>query len=253
MVLDFTGLRRYNGAAMTTYRRMFRMKWIYAVFLLVSAMVLGGCATTAKPEKLVYTAGAMVETLTGNAALSFAAEGRSISGSGILMYRRPDQMRVTILTPFGSVYQEVYVSGDVVTIVNPGGGIAFRGVWQDLPTNGDLSGWRHIRWVVDIDPSDPARGDVVVQRTNRFGEAESATFAQGLLRAKSLATGNKATYDKYTVVNGIALPLEIAYATPTGEHFKIILDEPDVNGLLAADTFTPILDNLKLYPLSSLR
>jgi outer membrane lipoprotein-sorting protein len=229
------------------------MKWIYAVFLLVSAMILDGCATMTKHEKLVYTVGAMVETLTGNAALSFAAEGRSISGSGVLMYRRPDQMRVTILTPFGSVYQEVYVSGDSVTIVNPGGGIAFKGVWQDLPMSGDLSGWRQIRWVIDIDPPDPAHGDGVVQRTNRFGEAESATFAQGLLMEKALATGNKATYDKYTVVNGVALPLEIAYATPTGEHFKIILEEPEVNGLLAPDTFIPRLENLKLHPLSSLR
>lgn len=232
---------------------MSRMKLIYAALLLACAMVLSGCATTPKTEKLVYSAGAMVETLTGNATLSFAAEGRSISGSGVLIYRRPDQMRVTILTPFGSVYQEVYVSGDLVTVVNPGESIAFRGVWQDLPATGDLSGWRHIRWVIDIDPPDPARGDAVVQRTNRFGETETATFAQGLLRAKSLAAGNRATYDRYTVVNGIALPLEIAYATATGEHFKIVLDEPDVNGVLAADTFLPRLDNLKLYPLSSLR
>ncbi len=228
-------------------------KALCAVLLLLLTISLTGCLAARVPAELTYLNGATIDSLSSNASLSFSTSERSISGSGVLMYRKPDQMRAVILSPFGSVLQEVFVSGDLVTIIDVGNGVAFSGVRSDLPETGDSSGWRYIHWLIDIDPSDSARRTSVVQRNNRFGEMEKAFFENGLLVSKSTAAGGIVKYSKYTAHDGVPIPLEISYETAAKEKFTILLEDPDIHASFAEDTFTPKLSTYRVYPLSLLK
>ncbi len=223
------------------------------IYLLSMSAFLSGCLPLHVPVEATYIPGAVVTSLSSSVSLSYASPDRSISGSGVLMYRKPDQMRVVILSPFGSVLQEVYVSGDQVTIIDPGNGIAFSGVQADLPDKGDFSGWRYIHWLIDIDPFDPSRKSADIERVNRFGQSEHATFEKGLLTSKSTTPGGSVTYAGYTAAQGASLPLEITYETVAKEKFTLLLEDPEVNAPFADDAFSPSLSKLRVYPLSSLK
>jgi outer membrane lipoprotein-sorting protein len=169
------------------------------------------------------------------------------------MYKKPDQIRMVVLSPFGSVLQEVFVSGERVTIIDSGNGIAFTGTISQLPQKGDISAWRHIFWLVDIDPPDSSRATAVIERVNRFGSTEMASFENGLLVSKSTATSGNIKYGKYTVEHGIPYPQELTYETSAKETFKISLEDTEIDTPIAADAFEPKLDKLRIYPISILR
>ncbi len=222
-------------------------------YLLIAAHLFSGCTTVRPLSELKYTDGSVTETLSGNVSLSFTGSDRSISGSGVLMFRKPDQIRLVILSPLGSVHQEVYVHGEQITVIDSGNGIAFEGSYRHLPENGDLSGWRHIHWLFDIDPSDSSRGATVIERVNKFGHQEKAFFENGLLISKTVASGGNVRYGKYVSIDGIPLPLEITYETEAREKFIILLDDPEINQPFAEDTFTPNLSKFRVLPLSNLK
>jgi outer membrane lipoprotein-sorting protein len=202
---------------------------------------------------LKYSDGSVVESLSSNVSLSYASSERSISGSGVLMFRKPDQLRVVILSPFGSVLQEIQVHGKQVTIIDSGNGIAFKGSYLDLPEKGDFSGWRYIHWLLDIDPPDSSRGTTVIERVNRFGRQEKAVFENGLLISKTSAAAGYIRYSKYASIQGVPLPLEITYETEAQEKFIISLDDPEINQPFAEGTFIPNLIKLRVFPLSNLK
>lgn len=230
------------------------IRLVHTVLLLVLMPVfLTGCLTLRTPVELEYTSGAVVTSFSSNASFSYAASGRSVSGSGYLLYRTPDQMRAVILSPFGSVLQEVYLIGDLITIIDTGNGIAFSGTSADLPDKGNFSGWRNIHWIIDIDPPDSARNNSVIERINRFGHQEKATFENGLLVSKSSAADGFVKYNRYTVVQGAAFPLEITYETVAREKFSIRFEDLESNTAFAAGAFVPNLAKLRVYPLSSLK
>lgn len=223
------------------------------LILAVMSLQFSGCMAHHPAVPVGYTSGAVVETLSGNASLSYSSHNRSVSGSGFLMYRKPDQVRMVVLSPFGSVLQEIYVSGEMVTIIDSGNGIAFSGNYRELSEKGDLSAWRHIRWLIDIDPPDPSRGSVVTERINRFGEFEKATFENGLLVSKTSISGGHVQYGSYTAIHGVAFPLNIIYDTAAKEKFAMLLDDPEINTTFAEGAFTPDLSKYRVYPLSSLQ
>lgn len=230
------------------------LKMVCLSLLLLSVMILlSGCLVAHTPVELQYENNVVVESLSSNVSLSYSAPGKSLSGSGFLMYHKPDQIRAVILSPFGSVLQEIYASGERMTIIDAGNGIAFYGTIMDLPTSGDFSGWRNIHWLIDIDPPDKTRGTVVIERLNRFGTQEKVAFENGLVVSKTIATGGKITYGKYTAVQKSVFPLEIIYETATNETFTMRLEEPEVNTTFADGAFTPNIDKFRLYPLSSLK
>ncbi len=224
-----------------------------AFFLFSLTVFLSGCLAFHQPVELEFTSGSLVESLSSNASLSYATSDRSISGSGILMYRKPDQIRAVILSPFGSVLQEVYVSGDQVTIIDAGNGTAFSGSYMDLPVKGDLSGWRYIQWLIDIDPPESSRRTAVIERTNKYGHQEHAVFENGLLISKTTAVGGHVRYGRYTTVRGVAFPLEIIYETVAKEKFTILFEDPEINVPFADGAFTSNLSKLRVYPLSGLK
>jgi len=169
------------------------------------------------------------------------------------MFHKPDQIRVILLSPFGSVLQEVYVDGEQVTIIDAGNGVAFRGNYLDLPDKGEFRSWRHINWLINMEPFDSSRRTEVIERTNRFGHSEKATFENGLLISKTIASGGTARYGKYTAINGAPLPQEITYETAAEEKITIYLENPEINIPFKEDAFTPDLSKLRVYPLSVLK
>jgi outer membrane lipoprotein-sorting protein len=235
-----------NGLAFVT-------RVLTTVVLIGMSLSVSGCITAHTPVEVQYINGSVVDSFSSGASLSYATSERSISGNGFLMYRKPDQIRGVILSPFGSVLQEIYVSGDLVTIIDANNGIAFSGIQADLPAKGDLSGWRHINWLIDIDPPDSSRRNSVITRINRFGQQEQAVFANGLLVSKTTAEGGHVSYGNYLAAQGAVLPLEIIYETAAKEKFKILLEDPEINAPLTEDTFMPSLGKLSVYPLSRLK
>jgi outer membrane lipoprotein-sorting protein len=222
-------------------------------FLLSLIVSLSGCLSARIPVKANYVGGTVVTTLSSNISLSYAAPGRSLSGNGFLMFKKPDKMRVVLLSPFGSVLQEIYVSGELITIIDSGNGIAFTGTHTDLPAKGDFSGWRYINWLIDIDPSDPSRRTGAVQRINRFGESEKADFENGMLISKRTEEAGFVRYGGYADVHGAPFPSNIRYETAARETFTITLEEPEINVTLADSAFIPDLSKLRVYPLSVLK
>lgn len=226
---------------------------IFWLILMLMSLSLSGCLASTSLAELKYVDGMKVESLSSNASLSYSTSSQSITGSGYLMYRKPDQIRVTILSPFGSVLQEVFMSGEQITIIDPGNGTAFTGKSSDLPYSGNISGWRYIQWITDIDSPDNQRINSKFERTNRFGQSESAAFENGLLISKKMSSGAVVSYGKYTAVKGVAFPLEIMYETATKEKFNILLEDPEINVDFADNVFTPNLSLLRVYPLDALK
>lgn len=224
-----------------------------ACILLLLTAFLSGCLAFRQPAELEFTSGAVIKAFSSNASFSYAAPGRSISGSGVLMYLKPDQIRAVILSPFGNVLQEFYISGDQVTIIDAGNGSAFSGTIIDLPDTGNLSGWRYIHWLIDIDPPESSRRPAVIERTNRYGHKEKAVFENGLLMSKTTAAGGHVRYGRYTSVRGVAFPLEIMYETVAKEKFTILFEDPEINVPFADGTFTSKPGKYRVYPLSGLR
>ena len=224
-----------------------------ALFLILMTIFLSGCLSLRSPSEVKYTSGAVIGSLSSNVSLSYSTPERSISGSGYLMFRKPDQMRVVILSPFGSVLQEVYISGELITIIDTGNGAAFRGTYKDLPEKGDFSGWRYISWLIDIDPPDSSRNNLVIERNNKNDHQEIAAFENGLLISKTSAVDGSVRYARYTAVHETALPLEITYETIGREKFTIVLEDPEINVSFADGAFAPNLGKLRVYPLSTLK
>ena len=223
------------------------------LYLLLLVPFLSGCAGLRPAEELKYTDGSVAESLSSNASLSYVSSDQSFSGSGVLMFRKPDQIRAVILSPFGSVLQEIFVNGENITIVDAGNGTAFSGSFMDLPAKGNLGGWRNIHWLIDIDPPEFSRRTTAIERTNRYGHQEKAVFENGLLISKRTAEGDHVRYEKYTTVKGVAFPLEIIYKSVADEKFTIQFEEPEINVPLADGVFTANPGKYRVYPLSVLR
>jgi outer membrane lipoprotein-sorting protein len=223
------------------------------VCLSLYLLLLSGCMTARPMAELRYTDGSVAESLSSNVSLSYVSPDQSISGSGVLMFRKPDQIRAVILSPFGSVLQEVYVHGEQVTIIDAGNGTAFNGSYMDLPGKSNFSGWRNIHWLIDIDPPEISRRTTVIERTNRYGHQEKAVFENGLLTSKTTAEGNTVWYNRYTTVKGVAFPLEIIYKSVANEKFTIQFEEPEINVPFADGAFSVNLSKYRVYPLSVLR
>lgn len=229
------------------------MKAISYLALSLAASVLICACATVHPTELAYTAGATAETLSSPVSLSFTSAGTGMAGSGFMVYQHPDRMRLVILSPFGTTLSEIVVNGERITIIDPGKNCAYGGRLEDLPDTPGLRGWRLVRWVMDIDPPGKTLQNGTLERVNRLGLQERATFENGLLVAKNLSDGTEVHYGAFTVVAGVPLATEIVMTTPAGDRLRITLKEPELNTPIDANLFTPQLDGMQLFPLTVLR
>jgi hypothetical protein len=219
---------------------------------LLPLLLLTACATIPAPP-IDYRSGAVVETLSSAVSLSIHASDCSMSGSGYLVYRRPDQLHLVVLSPFGTTMMEAFALGDRITLIYPSRSTAYIGRFDELPEKGGLQGWRLMRWVMDADPSEGKRLSETVERINKSGFSEKVTFENGLVTSKESSAGDHVYYSKYSAVNGVPVAAELDLRNGRDDRIRITLDEPEVNTPLEDAVFVPRLDGMTILPLSAIK
>ncbi|MDD2272260.1 MAG: lipoprotein insertase outer membrane protein LolB [Desulfuromonadaceae bacterium] len=220
---------------------------------LLPLLLLTACATIPTPLP-DHRPGAVMETLSSAVSISIHTAGRSMGGSGYLLFRRPDQLHLVVLSPFGTTMLEAFALGDRITLIYPSRSTAYVGRFDELPEKGGLQGWRLMRWVMDADPREagqPLNG--TVERTGALGSSEKVTYENGLVTAKDSASGDHVSYSSYSVVNGVPVAAELDLRNARDNRIRITLDEPEVNTHLDDAVFAPHLDGLTVMPLSAIK
>ena len=209
------------------------------------------CATIATPP-LDYLPGAVVETLSSAVSLSIHTSDRSMGGHGYLVFRRPDQLHMVVLSPFGTTMMEAFALGEQITLVYPSQMTAYSGRFDELPEKGGLQGWRMMRWVMDNDIGDkPLNG--TVERTGIMGNTEKVTYENGLVTSKISPSGDQVYYEKYAVIGGVPIAAKIEMRNGRDDRVLLTLDEPEVNTPLDTAAFKPQLDGMTILPLSAIQ
>ncbi|HEY3306838.1 MAG TPA: hypothetical protein VGJ93_00135 [Desulfuromonadaceae bacterium] len=185
--------------------------------------------------------------------MSIHSSERSMAGHGFMVYRRPDQVHLIMLSPFGPTLFEAFALGEKVVLVYPSQSVAYSGRLDELPEKGGLQSWRLIRWVMDIDAPTEKRSNESVSRQSKLGFEEKVTFEDGLVTNKAATNGDQVFYSKYTVINGVAVAEEVEMRNEHGDRIRLKLDEPEINVPLDEAAFTPGLDGMTILPLSALQ
>lgn len=225
---------------------LFRLTYTLIVFT-----ILSGCVSTPR-QSLTYEHGAVVNSLSTGISLSVHSAEQSMSGSGFMVYRRPDKVHMILLSPFGTTLFEVFALGDRITLVYPSQGVAYSGRLNELPEKGGSQGWHLMRWVMDADPPGKSKPDGTYENINNQGLKEKITIEQGLITSKSNSAGEHIYYGNYTVINGVPLAGEIDIRNKIDDRILLKLQEPEVNTPLEDTAFIPHLDGLKVLPLSAI-
>jgi hypothetical protein len=148
---------------------------------------------------------------------------------------------------------EVFASGERITLLYPGKSVAYVGTIDELPTSGGLQGWRMMRWIMDAAPAPDNRLNTTLVRLAADGRQETVTYEQGLITTKKNGVGDQVYYSGYTAINGIPLATEIDLRSSRNDQIRLLLAEPEVNTMLEEAAFLPLLDGLKVLPLSEIR
>ncbi|MDD5286515.1 MAG: lipoprotein insertase outer membrane protein LolB [Desulfuromonadaceae bacterium] len=219
---------------------------------LLPLLLFTGCATIATPP-FAYRPGRVVETLSSAVSLSIHASDGSMGGSGYLLYRRPDQLHLVMLSPFGTTMMEAFAKGDRITLIYPSRSTAYVGRFDELPDKGGLQGWSLMRWVMDADPREGLPLSETVERISKLGFTEKVTFEHGLVTSKVSPAGDHVYYSRYSPVNGVPVALKLDMRNGRDDRIRITLDEPEVNTPLDDSVFAPCLDGLTVMPLSAIQ
>lgn len=231
----------------------------YAVLLLILATLLcfSGCSTTVPRTLSLSTimpqTGHQLSTLSSAITLSFHSADKHLSGRGVMVFQRPDQMRLVVLSPFGTTMMEALVNGSYLTLIYPGNGVAYQGQISQLPPTAGQKGWGLFQWVLATDPPVGAAANGTVVRARERGGDETITLKNGLVVEKSLASGETVRYQDYQQLQGVWLAMELFMVTADGERIKLHLEDPELNTDLGSQAFSLRLDGLKVLPLSELK
>jgi hypothetical protein len=214
-------------------------------------LVLAGCATT-PPPAFAPVHGVAITTLQSGVSLSLETAAGSTGGRGYLFFRTPDTFRLTVLSPFGQTFLDLFVAGERVTCLVPSKKQAWRGTIADLPENLGTRVWPLLRWVVE--PPHPAGPALVRTFSRPDGTPETVYYDRdGFVLRKVDSSGDEVLYGDYRVAEGVAVPWRIEVATASGDRLKLLLDEPDVNTPLDDELLTPSLSGMELLPLAGFR
>jgi len=225
----------------------------YFVLIMLTA-VLAACSTKQPvPIAALVTPGAVVETVSSSVTLSLRTAEKHLSGRGVMVYRRPDQMRLILLSPFGTTMMEAQLNGDRLTLAYPASGVAYQGRINELPVATGQRGFAMLRWVLESDVPAGAPANGVIEQQASRGGLERITLQDGLVLEKSLQSGETVRYRNHTVLAGVRLPLELQMESAEGDRIRLTLEEPEVNMPLEDQLFTVPLQGLRLLPLSELK
>jgi len=218
---------------------------------LLFLLLITSCAHT-PPPPLVYNQDAVVESMSTGISLSLQTSEKSISGNGFMVYRRPDNIHMILLSPFGTTVFEVFALGNQITLVYPSQGVAYTGHINQLPKKGGVQGWSLMRWVMDADPVGMSKKDGTYERVSNQGIRESITVINGLITRKANPDGDQVYYEDYSLINGVPLASVIDIRNKQDDRIRLKLQDIELNTKLNDAVFVPRLDGLKLLPISEL-
>ena len=219
---------------------------------LVALALISGCAT--KPlSPLLFTPGAVVESVQSEVSLSFTSPLGSGGGHGYLIFKKPDRSHLVVLTPFGTTAMEAFSSGDRLTIVIPSKEIAYSGSFDEIPARAGLQGWKAMRWIVEGEPAGSGEPNGEVIRVNREGRRETVWYnADGMVARKLTEDGEEAIYRDYRSSDGVPFPWAIEYQDKRWSSLKIGFDEPELNKPVAESALLPRLDGITVLSIKRL-
>lgn len=226
-------------------------RFLLYLMSVVCLLLSSGCAFTPRVA-LDYTPGAVVETLSSSVSLSIHAADSSMGGHGYMVFRRPDQLHLVVLSPFGTTMMEAFALGEQITLVYPSQMTAYSGRFDELPEKGGLQGWRMMRWVMDADAGDKHLNGTV-ERMGKLGFSEMVTYENGLVTSKVSPAGDQVYYGRYAVVSGVPVAAEVEVRNARDDRVRLTLDEPEINTPLDAVAFTPQLAGMTILPLSAIQ
>jgi hypothetical protein len=215
-------------------------------------LLLSACATISTPH-IYYRPGVVLETLSSSVSLSISASDRSMGGNGYMVFRRPDQLHLVILSPFGTTMMEAFALGERIVLVYPSQSTAYVGRFDELPDKGGLQGWRMMRWVMDADAADNKLLKGTFERKGKLGLMEKVTYEGGLVTAKTSPGGDQVYYGKYSLINGVPLAVEVEMRNARDDRVRLTMDEPEVNTPLDDAAFMPRLNGFTILPLSAIQ
>ena len=217
-------------------------RYLYSLALAVT--ILSGCAPKAVPP-LVFTTGAVVESIQSEVSLSFNSPAGSGGGRGYLVFQKPDRSHLIVLTPFGTTVMEAFAGGERLTIVIPSKEIAYSGTFDEIPAKAGLQGWKAMRWIMEGEPAGSGESNGEVVRVNREGILETVWYnSAGLVVRKLTEDGDDVTYRDYRSINGVPFPTAIEFRDQRGTTLKIGFDEPEINKPVAESALKPRLDGI---------
>ena len=216
-------------------------------------LIFTACATITTNPPVSFRPGAVVETISSPVSLSIHASEGSTGGRGYLVFRRPDQLHLVVLSPFGTTMMEAFALGDRITLIYPSRSTAYVGRFDELPDKGGLQGWRLMRWVMDADPSEGIPLSETVKRIGKLGFSEKVTFENGLITSKESSAGDHVYYSMYQAVDGVPFATELEMRSGLDDRIRITLNEPEINTPLDDAVFAPQLDGLTILPLSAIK
>lgn len=227
---------------------------MYRFLLFAIAVLLTACSTTRQAsDSPLLAPGSVVETISSTVTLSLRTAEKNLAGRGVMVYRRPDQLRLILLSPFGTTVMETQVSGDQLTLAYPASGVAYQGKLNELPAAAGQRSFALLRWVLESDPPPGAPLTGEIERAAARGGQERIRLEDGQVVEKYLSTGERVRYRNYIVRAGVRLPLEVQMESAEGERIRLTLEEPEVNTPLEHQLFTIPLKGLQLRPLSDLK
>ena len=234
----------FSTAGMAARMRLFTV--------LFPLLLLAACSSLPRPD-VDYRVGAEVETLSTAVSVTIHTADSGMSGHGFMVYRRPDQLHLVMLSPFGTTLLEAFARGDQITLVYPSRSTAYSGPVSDLPLQGGLQGWSMMRWVMDVDRPGSGMRNGTLERRNTLGGMEKVTFENGLVTAKVSADGSRVYYSRYAVFDGVPLATEIDLRNDRNDQIRLVLDEPEINLPLDDAALLPRLDGMTILPLSDIK
>lgn len=224
------------------------------LLFLILAVLLAACSTKHPvPLSTLAIPGGVVETLSSSVTLSLRTAEKNLAGRGVMVYRRPDQLRLILLSPFGTTVMEAQVAGDRLTLAYPANGVAYQGRINELPAATGQRGFAMLRWVLESDAPAGAPATGEINRQAARGGLERISLQDGLVVEKNLQSGERVRYRNYTTLAGVRLPLELQMESAEGDRIRLTLEEPEVNTPLEDQQFAVPLQGLQLLPLSALK
>jgi hypothetical protein len=221
-------------------------------YLVLLLLLFCSCATRPAVIEPQAVHGVVIDTLQGGVNVSLQSPAGKMSGNGVLIYKRPEIFRLTILAPFGQAVFDIIVNDGRVLCLADSRKKGWQGALADLPPWLGARIWPLLRWVVE--PPHPAGAALERSFIRPDGSVEKLFYdSAGYVQKKSNEAGDLVTYGDYRVVDGIAVPMLIEMATVDGNRLKLAFDEPEVNRPVDDAVLAPDLTGYEILPIAEFK